>query len=188
MLTEKVRIKRNVLSKEKCEEIIANYTDYEYDLLKTDFVQQSKYSDKETLDAHTVVSDQETTFKTRKVAQSSIKNHIFPEWDGLPVYRSKVMKYEIGDFIDEHRDAQWMCLSNYWEPDTNKASRSLMVVPLNDDYEGGELTVEGEVIPQKVGSVIQIPQSVFDHTKSARHGIREVKSGTRYALVFWNFE
>ena len=98
------------------------------------------------------------------------------------------MKYEQGEFVNEHKDAQWMCMSNYWAPDTNMSSESLMVMPLNDDYEGGEFTVEGTEIPQEVGSVIQIPCDALDKDKSASHGVKEVLSGTRYSLVFWNFK
>ena len=81
-----------------------------------------------------------------------------------------------------------MCLINYWEPNTNKVSESLVSIALNDDFDGGEFTVNGgKVVPQEVGSAITIPQHALDHTKSFRHGVTEVTSGTRYALVFWNF-
>lgn len=179
-----VKIKSNVLSREECANIIAGAAEFEQDVFKRDTVTQSKYSDKETLDENTIVDD---LTRVRKVTQASVVDPVFPVWDGNPVYRCKVMKYEVGDYLTEHFDAQWMCLSNYWKPDTNKVSESLISIALNDDYEGGEFTVEGEVIPQEVGSAIQIPMNALDHDKSARHGVTEVTSGTRYALVFWNF-
>ena len=52
---------------------------------------------------------------------------------------------------------------------------------------GGELTVEGIIIPQKVGSLIQIPQPEGDIHARPKHGVSEVTKGTRYSLVFWNF-
>lgn len=183
----KIKIKDNVLSREECAKIIADSVDFEYDYLKKDTEQQSEYFDKETLDKNTVERSLNDSYSKRKVAQSPIDDPIFPEWDGHPVYRCKVMKYETGDFINEHRDAQWMCLSNYWKPNTNKISESLISIALNDDFEGGEFTVEGEVIPQEVGSAITIPQHALDHSKSVKHGVTKVTSGTRYALVFWNF-
>ena len=187
MSIRNVKIKHKVLSREECAKIIADASNFEYDYLKKDTVIQSEFADKETLDQNTIDRSQEETFEYRKVSQSPIDEPIFAEWDGHPVYRCKVMKYETGDFLAEHYDAQWMCLSNYWEPDTNKVSESVISIALNDDYEGGEFTVEGEVIPQEVGSAIQIPMNALDHDKSVRHGVTEVTSGTRYALVFWNF-
>lgn len=188
MLNDSIKIKSNVLSREQCAEIIANSLDnFEYDVLKKDIAPQSEYFDKETLDKNTVERSLDESYSKRKVAQSPIDEPIFPEWDGNPVYRCKVMRYETGDFLYEHHDAQWMCLSNYWKPGTNKISESLISIALNDDYEGGEFTVEGEVIPQEVGSAITIPQHALDHSKSVSHGVKKVTSGTRYALVFWNF-
>jgi len=184
---DKVKITRNVLTREQCAEIIANAKNYERDFLKKDIVKQSEYFDKETLDKNTIEVPLDKSYSKRKVAQSPMDEPVFAEWDGKPVYRCKVMKYEKGDFIREHHDAQWMCLSNYWKPNTNKISESLITISLNDDYEGGEFTVEGEVIPQEVGAAITIPQHAPDHSKSVLHGVKEVTKGTRYALVFWNF-
>lgn len=187
LLDSKVKIKKNVLTREECAKIIAESKDFEYDMLKRDTAEQSLEANKESLDNNTVVESEEVTFSKRKVSQSAMEP-VFAEWDGNPVYRCKVMKYEEGEFVNEHKDAQWMCLSNYWVPNTNKSSESLMVMPLNDNYEGGEFTVEGTEIPQEVGSVIQIPCDALDKDKSASHGVKEVLSGTRYSLVFWNFK
>lgn len=183
---ESVKITENVLTREQCAQIIADAKEYERDFLKRDIAQQSEYYDKETLDKNTIEIELDRSYSKRKVSQCPI-DPVFEEWDGNPVYRCKVMKYEEGDFIYDHHDAQWMCLSNYWAPDTNKISESLVTIALNDDYEGGDFTVEGEAIPQEVGSAIQIPQHALDHSKSLKHGVTEVTKGTRYALVFWNF-
>jgi len=189
--SDSVKIKRNVLSREKCAEIIADADagKFERDVLKRDALPQSELFDKETLDSNTKERSVEKSYQMgRKVSQSpGIDPPIFPEWDGNPVYRCKVMKYETGDYLHEHYDAKWMCLSNYWAPDTNMISQSITSIALNDDYEGGEFTVEGEIINQEVGSAVTVPQHALDHTKSAKHGVRRVTSGTRYALVFWNF-
>ena len=189
MSTHSVTIKKNVLSREQCVKIIEDSLgNFERDCLKKDTAIQSEYSDKETLDNNTIERSLDDSYSIRKVSQASIDDPIFPEWDGNPVYRCKVMRYETGDYLNEHYDAQWMCLSNYWKPDTNKILESLVSIALNDDYEGGEFTVDGgEVVPQEVGSAITIPQHALDHSKSVRHGVTEVTSGTRYALVFWNF-
>lgn len=186
-MMNEVKITPNVLTREQCAEIIANAKEYERDYLKRDITEQSEFFDKETLDRNTIDVPLERSYSKRKVSQSPIDPPVFPEWDGHPVYRCKVMKYEEGDFIYDHHDAQWMCLSNYWKPGTNKISQSLTSIVLNDDFEGGEFTVEGEVVPQEVGTAITIPQHALDHNKSLLHGVKKVTKGTRYALVFWNF-
>lgn len=186
MLQSRVRIKKNALTPDQCAELIAKANNFEYDILKADTVEQSKFYTKEEMDEGTVEHGYDDSFEKRKVAQSPMEP-VFEEWDGNPVYRCKIMKYEEGEFVDEHRDAQWMCLSNYWKPDTNKQSKSLMVIPLNDDYEGGEFTVEGSVVPQNVGDCIQIPCDPFSPETSPKHGVKEITKGTRYSLVFWNF-
>tara|TARA_A100001011_G_scaffold386331_2_gene461947 strand:+ start:10037 stop:10606 length:570 start_codon:yes stop_codon:yes gene_type:complete len=183
---EEAKIIPNMLSREMCEKIIANADNWEYDILKRDLVKQDPTFDKATLDKNTIEKGYDDSFRIRKVAQSPMKP-VFEEWDNNPVYRCKVMKYEEGEFVTEHRDAQWMCLSNYWVPNTNKVSQSLIVIPLNDDYEGGEFTVEGKIVPQEVGSAIQINCNPMKPEISPKHGVTEVTKGTRYSLVFWNF-
>ena len=182
----KVRIRKNVLTREQCAKIIEEANNFEYDILKKDLVEQDVSFDKETLDANTIERDYDESFPLRKVSQSPMEP-VFKEWDGNPVYRCKVMKYEKGEYVKPHRDAQWMCLSNYWEPNTNMSSESLVTIPLNDDFEGGEFTVEGKVVPQEVGCAIQIGCDPHRPEASPIHGVKEVKDGTRYALVFWNF-
>lgn len=182
----------NVLTREECADIIANATDFKYDYLKNDAAPQSKYYDKETLDKNTREITPVQSFKirgklVRRVAHSPMDEPVFAEWDGKPVYRCKVMRYNTGDYVGEHYDAQWMCLSNYWKPDTNMVSQSVISIALNDDFEGGKFVVEGVQIPQEVGSAITVPQNALDKSKSAKHGVSQVTKGTRYALVFWNF-
>jgi len=124
--------------------------------------------------------------RIRQVEQSFVP-HLYDAVDGAKVLGSKVMKYEVGDFVLEHRDRTGMLHSDCYEPGLDLRSKDLMIIPLNDDYEGGELTVEGEVIPQKVGSLIQIPQPEGDINARPKHGVSKVTKGTRYSLVFWNF-
>ena len=76
---------------------------------------------------------------------------------------------------------------NYWEPNTNLSSESLVTIPLNDNFEGGEFTVAGKVIDQQIGQAIQINCDPFSPDTSPVHGVKTVTEGTRYALVFWNF-
>ena len=182
----KVKLKKNIFTREQCEEIIKNHNNFEYDSVVNSTGPIDSSMSKEQIDMFTEVDDNGD--EIRKVSQSS--SDFIKEWDGLPVYRCKVMKYEEGEFVKEHVDSNWMCQSNYWAPGTNKVSKDLMIVPLNDDYEGGALTVEGVEIPQEVGSVIQMPQSGNIHLDRPRphHGVSTITKGTRYSMVFWNFE
>jgi hypothetical protein len=167
----KYKIVKDILTQEECEELINRKHEWVYDPVIGH-------------DGHEFT--QEQGMKIRKVLQSPIE-HIFPEWDGLKVLGTKVMKYEVGDFVKEHRDRTGMLHSDCYEPGLDLRSKDLMIIPLNNNYEGGVLTVDGNEIPQDVGSLIQIPQPEGDVNARPKHGISEVTKGTRYSLVFWNF-
>ena len=51
----------------------------------------------------------------RQVKQSFVP-HLFEEWDGGKVLGTKVMMYEVGDFVKEHRDRTGMLHSDCYEP------------------------------------------------------------------------
>ena len=180
------KITKNVFTKEECEEIIKSHTNYEHDILCRDTEELSQYDDKETLAEKVEVV--EGNFRQVKFCSSNF----ITEWEGRPVHRCKVMKYEVGDKTDLHTDLQSMCLSNWWVPNTNMIARDLITIPLNDDYEGGHLKVGGNgkfhKIEQKVGTAIQFAQSGDLKKPRAVHGVDEVTKGTRYSLVFWTFE
>mgnify|MGYP002011715539 CR=1 FL=1 len=139
----------------------------------------------------TVLGDSLNSRQTPSSTRISLKGlflNIFPEWDKLKVLGTKVMKYEVGDFVAEHRDRVGMLHSDCYEKGLNLKSKDLMIIPLNNNYEGGILTVEGEPVMQTVGSVIQVKQPGNNPELRAVHGVSEVTKGTRYSLVFWNFQ
>ena len=180
-----VSVTKNFLSREECQNIINSFHTWERDYIKNDTSKPEKTFSKQELDANTEIDPE--GYKIRQVSQSG--TDYITEWDGLPVYRCKVMKYEEGDFVEEHRDSLWMCQSNYWKPNTNQQAKDLMVIPLNDDYEGGEFTINGTEVKQEVGSVIQMPQSgIPGFRPRPKHGVKKVTKGTRYSMVFWNFQ
>ena len=167
----KYKIIENMISKEKCQELINMVHEWHYDPV----IGHDGYE-----------YTQEQGMKIRKVQQCFIP-HIFDVWDGGKVLGTKVMKYEVGDYVKEHKDRTGMLHSDCYEPGLDLRSKDLMIIPLNDEYEGGKLTVEGIEIPQEVGSLIQIPQPEGDIDARPKHGVSEVTKGTRYSLVFWNF-
>ena len=81
-----------------------------------------------------------------------------------------ILKYEKAGYLPEHSDH-------------GISSRTLSVVMyLNDDYEGGEIsfTSVGVTIKPEAGSIIFFPSNfVFSHE------VAEMKSGIRYALPNW---
>jgi len=168
----KYKILRDVLTKEECQELIDREHNWVYDPVINNDGYEHPRKHGELI---------------RKVLQSSIEN-IFPEWDKLKVLGTKVMKYEVGDFVAEHRDRVGMLHSDCYEKGLNLKSKDLMIIPLNNNYEGGILTVEGEPVMQTVGSVIQVKQPGNNPELRAVHGVSEVTKGTRYSLVFWNFQ
>ena len=101
MSTRKVRIEKNVLTREQCAKIIEDVKDkFERDCLKKDIAEQSEYFDKKTLDKNTIERSLDDSYSIRKVSQAPIDDPIFPEWDGHPGYRGKVMRDETGDFLN----------------------------------------------------------------------------------------
>jgi predicted 2-oxoglutarate/Fe(II)-dependent dioxygenase YbiX len=183
-VTTPPRIVPNVLTKEQCEKIIASGTNYVVDELRRDLQKQDQFSDKETILSRT--ESRGVLEKHRKIKYSEI-DPVFDTWEGNPVYTCKLIKYETGDHVSAHRDSQWMCLSNYWKPNTNLKSEKVVVIPLNDDYEGGQFIADGNIIPQQVGTAIELHCDPFSPETSPVHGVTKITKGTRYSLVSWSF-
>lgn len=85
-----------------------------------------------------------------------------------------VNKYSVGDFATEHTDSNWQMIAPGF------IAAAVWITPLNDDYEGGELYFNGELVEQVVGVPIKYPRTI-------PHEIKEVTQGTRYSLVSWVF-
>ena len=185
----------NALSPEQCAEIIENaeagigHEPFEFDVLKADTQLQLNTMSREELDFRSIEKSISETSPKRKIMQAHqpLEHQTFSEWAGLPVYRSKVMKYSVGGFCTEHCDGQWQTISNYWVPNTDLYARHLIVIPLNAEYVGGEFTIEGVLVEQSVGTAIQMPQSGDLDQPRVKHGVNYVAEGVRYALVMANF-
>ena len=81
---------------------------------------------------------------------------------------ARVLKYSTNSHIPPHKDEH-----EYESSDLSD------IVQLNypDDYTGGDMTVEGQLINLKQGDMIY-----YDYT--AEHGVHRVKQGSRYVLNF----
>ena len=81
--------------------------------------------------------------------------------------------YKKGSFFLPHRDRGG--------PNDMKSERlSTFIIQLSDteDYEGGNLIVNGQIIPREIGTAVQFDGSTL-------HELQEVTEGTRYSAVFW---
>ena len=52
------------------------------------------------------------------------------------------------------------------------------VIILNEDYEGGEFYIENELIPQKIGYMME-------YNGDIKHSVKRIKKGNREVLVVW---
>lgn len=90
------------------------------------------------------------------------------------VLKERITKYETGDFCCKHKDNSWRDVRK------NCIAQNVWITPLNDDYEGGELYFNDELIEQQVGVPIKMNRRI-------PHEVTEVTKGTRYSLVSWEF-
>lgn len=84
-------------------------------------------------------------------------------------------KYDVGDYCGLHFDSNWWSREKPW------VAHTTWITPLNNDFEGGDLFVQGVKYEQEVGVPIKFP-------RLWEHEITEVTSGTRYSLVSWLFQ
>ena len=89
-------------------------------------------------------------------------NDIIP--DGMKPLWINFIDYNVGVGLWEHKDGQ---------------GDLTFISALNDDFEGGEVVIDGAKISLKQGDVV-----AFDGTK-LKHGVSEVTKGNRYSLSIW---
>lgn len=98
-------------------------------------------------------------------------NEKYPD---VPILYECINRYEVGDYAEEHVDSAWRMMN------PNYVASTVWITPLNDDYEGGELYFDGELMEQEIGVPIKYP-------RKTPHEIKPVTKGTRYSLVSWVF-
>lgn len=91
------------------------------------------------------------------------------------VLKECVMKYDVGDYCTEHTDNAWYMINPNYE------AHAVWITPLNDDYEGGELYFDGQLVEQQIGVPVK-------HLRTTPHEVKPITQGTRYALVSWFFK
>lgn len=150
-------MENNTLSKEECQVLIDTDHDWEVAiLLHRDLTFASK--------------EHSATRRTFKRASVSVFGEIHPS-----IRKEYITMYETGDFCKLHRDCRWA------HEHPGYYAIGVWITPLNDDYEGGDLIVDGEYMESKVGEPIK-----FDCR--LQHEVTTVTSGTRHSLISWIFK
>ncbi len=95
----------------------------------------------------------------------------------------QITRYKPGGHYDFHVDGngvtrELISKTSFTYGKTRKLS---MTIVLNEDYEGGEFEFfsnQGQLIKEKLGTVIVFPSYI-------QHRVRPVTKGIRYSLVIW---
>lgn len=97
------------------------------------------------------------------------------------VIATRVQCYETGQNFDPHRDAIWYSMPKHgtakevWKRDRNLSISIL----LNDEFEGGELIIEGVDCKLEKGDAVMFSAMCL-------HWVQGVWEGTRYAVAVWS--
>ena len=88
-----------------------------------------------------------------------------------------ISKYEIHEGVGWHKDRPYY---EYHPPFENERVYNFSIC-LNDDYTGGSLVVDNEVVTTSVGKCTLFPARI-------NHKVAPVESGTRYSLIGWVYK
>tara|TARA_R110000824_G_scaffold129489_2_gene290753 strand:+ start:690 stop:1253 length:564 start_codon:yes stop_codon:yes gene_type:complete len=94
----------------------------------------------------------------------------------------QITRYLKGEFYSEHVDGCIDHSSIRYAPENKflngKVRKLSMTINLNDDYEGGELEINGETVQMKKGTIVFFPSFL-------KHQAKPVSRGNRFSLVAW---
>tara|TARA_B100000780_G_C20839893_1_gene333768 strand:+ start:43 stop:624 length:582 start_codon:yes stop_codon:yes gene_type:complete len=95
----------------------------------------------------------------------------------------QISKYEVGDFHKQHMDGMGTEGTKLINPTKenlhNKTRKLSMIMPLNDDFEGGDLILYNDgPMEQKKGNITFFPGYLL-------HEVTPVTKGTKYSLSMW---
>ena len=114
-------------------------------------------------------TEESLVLRTFKEAPVSVLAEHYPE-----ILKEVITKYEVGDFCFWHRDSGWKEVKQGYH------ACEVWITPLNDDYEGGDVHFNDELVKQEVGKTIK-------QNNRDPHQVTEVTKGTRHSLVSWVF-
>ncbi len=124
-------------------------------------------------------SDSEMSIQMFHIVDSVLKQYFekFPRAESINMSSpGRFNIYREGDSMDTHVDH----IYDLFSPPTRGIPVLSIVGLLNDDFEGGEFTMCGEVLPLKANNIVVFP-SVF----AFPHSVGVVTKGTRYSFVSW---
>ena len=98
------------------------------------------------------------------------------------IIATRVQCYEVGQSFAPHRDAVWYSREGKETKGKTvmKRNRNLSIsILLNDEFEGGDLIIEGENCHLEKGDAVLF-------SAMALHWVEGVWEGTRYAVAVWS--
>jgi predicted 2-oxoglutarate/Fe(II)-dependent dioxygenase YbiX len=98
-----------------------------------------------------------------KILVDTILKYVSVEEDEM-IYSLHYIKYETGYYANKHLDIK---------------SNKTYLIMLNDNFEGGELYVNNELVNFKKGDIVNF------NGQTEKHAVKEITSGCREILAVW---
>ena len=123
-----------------------------------------KYEHESGID-YSVIFDGTKEFKNIiKVIEDIVPSH--PDFDKINFMQ--VAHYHEGSYFPSHKDI------------ADSDDTATMMLLLNDDYRGGRITVNGNIIDNARGTMV-----CFNNSTLIWHGVDPILEGDRYVLLIW---
>lgn len=166
------------LSLEECKRVIS-YADQKYGMKSTVGSDESRAYNKEIreVDTYTLEHTPETSWLFQKVAAAvGVVNAEYYRWNLLGITHALQLLHYKGEDKSHY---QWHIDAGPTSSATRKLSLS---IPLNDDYEGGDLIINSNGVimtaPKELGSISFFPSFSL-------HKVEPVTKGERWVIVAW---
>tara|TARA_R100000152_G_C6724171_1_gene149685 strand:+ start:90 stop:770 length:681 start_codon:yes stop_codon:yes gene_type:complete len=100
-------------------------------------------------------------------------------WVNIMPLHTGFIEYNKGDFYDTHFDSPFMTFAAE-DPVYSQTARTDLsfTVALNDDYEGGELVIDGEVLTLAKGDLCI-------YSSGLPHSVNKITKGKRNVIIGW---
>jgi predicted 2-oxoglutarate/Fe(II)-dependent dioxygenase YbiX len=196
-LKDLIRVEKNVLSDEICDEII---DEYKNDLFCEARVLSKKEMFNEWRTCSTIKTSDTENLKLSnrrreldQIIYESVSKYGFSYLDALDAMGEinsdsgyDLLKYEVGQHYKEHIDECSLTTKENGEiiQETMVKRKLTFIIQLNDDFEGGGLSFWGDTyrIEVEKGSALMFPPYYL-----FPHQALPVTKGTRYSLITWLF-
>lgn len=181
-LQDYIKVYENFLTQDICKQTIKK--------LKKSNWQKHSYHNNNTNESSSYDNDLSVTndydFEESHYINNNIRNAIelyasefnFRWWNSVKMYTPiRFNRYDEGTEMRIHCDH----IHSIFDGNVKGIPTLTILGALNDDYEGGELTIfDSWILPLKAGSVTVFPSNFL-----FPHEVLPVKKGTRYSYVSW---